>query len=135
MWVSQQDLCKDLLHVAAVHHIVGGLDYVAITQDSLLAGLNLLSIDPAAVTAIGVLEVEPASCVVKMLKKWTKWKKTAKNGKKWQKNCQNLFQAIYNHNPWCSSSIFLADRKWGRGSTLSISLTEKKVLVFDKFLI
>ena len=68
MWVSQQDLCKDLLHVAAVHHIVGELDYVAVAQDSLLAGLNLLSIDPAAVTAIGVLEVEPASCVVKMLK-------------------------------------------------------------------
>ena len=86
MWVSQQDLCKDLLHVAAVHHIVGELDYVAVAQDSLLAGLNLLSIDPAAVTAIGVLEVEPASCVVKMLKKWTKWKKTAKNRQKWQQN-------------------------------------------------
>ena len=73
--LSQQDLCKDLLHVAAAHHIVGELDYA---QDSLLAGLNLLSIDPAAVTAIGVLEVEPASCVVKMLKKWTKWKKQPK---------------------------------------------------------
>ena len=69
--MGQRDLCKDLLHVAAVHHIVGELDYVAVAQDSLLAGLNLLSIDPAAVTAIGVLEVEPASCVVKILKKWT----------------------------------------------------------------
>ena len=30
MWVSQQDLCKDILHVATVHHIVGELDYVAV---------------------------------------------------------------------------------------------------------
>ena len=60
--------------------------------------LGLLSIDLAAVTAIGVLEVEPASCVVKMLKKWTKWKKQQKMVKNGNKNCQNSFQAIYNHN-------------------------------------